>query len=667
MIGGERSHSGRSGTGAWIRRVGCVLLFTMLAWQWMSVVAAGTSRDLMFDGGMNLEVSRSIAEGNGPRRMYDFREVFPPGVQSKEPLVLLGALSFKVFGVGPLQAQLPNLLYFTLATVLVVLVIRRTADLASALMAAVFSLAVPEMSQYAIGGYGEIPTLFFGLASLAVVAWPGTQCSWRRSILAGTFAGLAIATKVVGVFPVAAVGLVLCIRAFIEMRPAFASMFRCAVAFIAGILVPLAMVECWRWFWLGAAGYQEWWAYQITSILFQAGATATEPGVSGLAKALHHFELLAGYLSVSRAWTLGLICSPIVAVGVLYAAASVEWRARCRWWLLGLMLILGLYFPWWLGIVPTEKAWLRYIYIALMSLGMLGGIAVIGHLELAVRERRLGRRVLHAGLAGVVLVGFAPFAARSLQAPIRFGPDNDVLATLFAAKTVTALPANEMVFGFGWYAAPTVQLYVDRGFIDFTDWPVGRLQGETAYFVADRATLVTGVLKPWLDRFPHRKLMRDNIYAQVYEVSFSDPANPFAGRDLSAARSEVTDFSKTPYDLVWGMEPYDPMGGRFTESDSEILLRYDGQALLRMNGYMALPRYYRFPEPLSGRILIGDCPPIPFAFDGTGWQAFSFQLQCKPEVDTNVRVRLLFDNVFALATMYDHQRAMLLGGIGFSD
>jgi hypothetical protein len=108
------------------------------------------------------------------------------------------------------------------------------------------------------------------------------------------------------------------------------------------------------------------------------------------------------------------------------------------------------------------------------------------------------------------------------------------------------------------------------------------------------------------------------------------------------------------------------MGGRFTQSDSEILLRYEGQDGFHMRGYMALPSFFRFPEPLSGRILIGDCPPISFAFDGTGWQDFAFKLECRPPVGTNVRVRLLFDNVFALATMYDHQRALLLSSIGFS-
>jgi hypothetical protein len=660
-----RRHEG-SGRGSPWYYIGCVVLAAVLAWQCLSVFAAGTSRNLMFDGGMNLEVSRSIAEGHGPRRIYDFREVFPPGVQSKEPLVLAGAVSFALFGVGPWQAQLPNMVYFALLVALVVVVVRRVSDLASGLAAAVLALTVPQMTQYALGGYGEIPTLFYGLASLAVVAWPGTRCTPSRALVAGVLAGLALATKVVGIVQVGVVGLVLCVRVLVEMRPLFRPMFRAVLAFVAGMLLPLLMVECWRWFWLGTTGYLEWWDYQLMSILFQVGATATEPVTTDGPKLLRHFDLLAGYLQAGRLWTLALLAMPVIGVGLLFATSPSAWRLRARWLLLGLALLVGVYFPWWLTIVPTEKAWLRYIYMGLMSLGALAGIGLVGHLVLALGKRTYQWRVLHLAMAMSLGIVYAPFVASSLKVPVKFGPDQEVLAVQYAAALVSELPSEALVFGFGWYAAPTIQLYVDRGFLDFTDWPVGRLQGHTAYFVADRASLVTDVLRPWLDRYPYRKLMRDNQFAQVYEVEFSDPSDPFATMDISGVRSEVTDFSNPGYDLVWGMEPYDPMGGRFTQSDSEILLRYEGQDGFHMRGYMALPSFFRFPEPLSGRILIGDCPPISFAFDGTGWQDFAFKLECRPPVGTNVRARLLFDNVFALATMYDHQRALLLSSIGFS-
>jgi hypothetical protein len=158
--------------------------------------------------------------------------------------------------------------------------------------------------------------------------------------------------------------------------------------------------------------------------------------------------------------------------------------------------------------------------------------------------------------------------------------------------------------------------------------------------------------------------MRPNASAQVYALDFAHPVNPFGGMDASKVRSSV-DFAEDNYPLTSGYEPYDPMGGRFIESDSEILLHYDGQSRLDFSAYMALPQYYRLPQPLSGRVLIDGCPGIPFAFDGTGWQQFQLPLECTPPAG-NVRVRLLFDNVFDLPLLYDRQRSMLLRSIGFA-
>jgi hypothetical protein len=183
--------------------------------------------------------------------------------------------------------------------------------------------------------------------------------------------------------------------------------------------------------------------------------------------------------------------------------------------------------------------------------------------------------------------------------------------------------------------------------------------------VADRATLFTNVLQRVLDRYPATLLMRSNPFAQVYAVDFVHPYDPFARMDTRKVASRV-DFAKDAYALTSGYEPYDPMGGRFVESDSEILLRYGGQAGLDFWAYMALPTYYRHAQPLSGRVFVDGCPPIPFAFHGTGWQQFHLDLPCQPASGSNVRVRLLLDNVFDLPLLYDRQRAMLLRSIGFT-
>jgi len=648
-------------------RTACVLLALVLAWQVVGVVAASTASNLLFDGAMNLETSRSIAAGHGPRWLYDTRDLFPPGVQTKEPFVFLGAAVFKLLGVGPWQAQLPNLLFFLSMLALVLLLVRKVAGTAAALAAAVLALATPELTQYALDGYGEIPTMAFGLASLAVVAWPrSTTTHWGRwSLLAGVLAGLATATKVVGIVQVAAVGAVLVLRVMVEAEPRWRSLLRAVSAFIAGVAVPLLLVEAWRWYWLGHDGYMAWWRFQWLGILAQSGATPLQSQSGAGTKIAHHFLLLASQLRRTRFATAALLVLPLVALATAWFATHRQQRSRMRWTLLGLLAIVALYFPWWLGIVPTQKAWLRYLYIGLIALGLLAGIGVAGNIIAAIRAHGPARRTLHAVVAFAVCAVYWPFIAKSVPTRLSFGPNADVQATQYAAGIVSRLPPDALVFGYGWYAAPTVQMYTDRGFADLTDFPIGRAQHHPTYIVADRATLVTNVLQRVLDRYPATLLMRSNPFAQVYAVDFVHPYDPFAQMDTRKVASRV-DFAKDAYPLTSGYEPYDPMGGRFVESDSEILLRYDGQTGLDFWAYMALPTYYRHAQPLSGRVFVDGCPPIPFAFHGTGWQQFHLDLPCQPASGSNVRVRLLLDNVFDLPLLYDRQRAMLLRSIGFT-
>lgn len=649
-----------------LRLVVCLLLACVLAWQILTVIAASSAANLMFDGAMNLGTSRSIADGQGPRWLYDTRDLFPAGVQTKEPFVFVGAAVFKLFGVGPWQAQLPNVLYFLLTAAVMLVLVRKVADTATALAAAVLALSAPLMTQYALDGYGEIPTLFFGLASLAAVAWPGrfVRHVGRWALFAGVLAGLAMATKVIGIVQVAVVGIVLVVRLWVEAEHRARPLLRACAAFAAGVALPLLLVECWRGYWLGADGYREWWRFQWTSILSQSGATPLAAQSGASAKIPHHFALLASQLRRTRLATAALMLLPLLGLALAWHAAPPTQRLRMRWVLLGLLVLVALYFPWWLAIVPTQKAWLRYLYIGLMALALLAGIGAAGNLAAAFGTRSHARRALHAGVAIAICALYWPFVAKSVSTDLAFGPNEDVQASQYAAGLISRLPADAHLFGFGWYAAPTVQLYTDRGFNDLTDFPIGRVVGHPAYLVADRATLVTGVLQRVLDRYPSRPLMRSNPFAQVYAVDFDHPNDPFAAMDTATVASSV-DFAKDAYPLTSGYEPYDPMGGRFVESDSEILLRYDGQPRLDLWAYMALPMYYRGAQPLSGRVVVDGCPPVPFAFQGSGWQQFQLALGCQPATGSNVRVRLLLDNVFDLPQLYDRQRAMLVRSIGF--
>jgi hypothetical protein len=580
----------------------------------------------------------------------------------------MGAAIFKVFGVGHWQAQLPNLLFVFLLAGLVFALFRRTSNTATALVALILVFSLPDFTQYALNGYGEIPTFFFGLSALALVVWPHriTTSLIKISFAAGAMAGLAIATKVVGIVLVGAVALILGLRVLVEAEKRLKSLLVAILAFSAGLLLPLLLIEAWRWFWLGADGYRAWWDFQYTSIMYQSGAAPRNDQPSTLSKVATHFSILIRDINLTSLATIALAVAPLAALALAFPYLRTAQKRNMAWLLAGLALIAALYLSWWLTYVPTEKAWLRYIYIALVSLGLLAAVAITSNIARAFDTPSKWMRTLHASLALAVFLAYAPFVFKSVSTDLKFGPNEEAQASMYAANIIENVDPDRPVFGYGWYAAPTVQLHTKRNLLDLTDWPIGRLTGQPAYLVADRATLITGILNPVLNRYPNRLLMRPNDFAQVYEIDFANPLNPFAAMDSSSATAAV-EFARVDYPLTHGMEPFDPMGGRFIASDAEVLLKYGGQGSLVMSAYMALPHFYLRDEPLRGRILIEGCSPLAFAFEATGWKEFRLPLACKPASGESVRVRILLDNVFNLPLLYDRQRAMLLGSIGFSD
>ena len=654
----------------WERAV--IVMLSMLAvWLFYLMTVAALSQNVHFDGAMNLEVSRSLAEGTGPRRLYDFTDYFPHGVQTKEPYTLLGALIFKLFGVGPFTAQLPSLIYLLMLCIVMLLVVRRLATTATGLLAVILLLSMPRLREFGLNGYGEIPTLTFGLAALGTVCWPGNIDNrlWLRAALAGLFAGLAIATKVVAAILVVAIAMTLIARIFFESKHHWRSLSVAATSYAAFLVFPPLLVELWKWLVLGKASYIEWWQLEWQYIGYQAGIDSELVDHVGIvqsrtAKIANHFMLLTG--QIRRSW---IITGLMFVVPLVYGACVVFLRymaPRSRWLVFGLLLVGGCYLVWWMAITPTEKAYLRRIYIGLVCLGTISAIALDQGVRWILKISTRIRRTLLAAFAACILCMYMPFVYSSLRYSAVPQQSEDVKMTLEAAELVRRMSPDDLVFGYGWYAAPSIALYSGRELIDLLDWPIGRYPGHHAYLLADSSTFVTHTIDRMLERYPHQALLQDNSYAQVYEINFDRPNNPFADTDQSMVTGFLT-FSEKNFGLTYGMESFDKnVGGRWIESDAEVLLKYQGQRNITVKGYMAPPSYYRFGVPLQGRVLIPGCPGKPFAFTGTDWRTFEFSLEdCQLPSNENIRIRLLLDNAFDPRFLHSNQRAMLLSEIGF--
>ena len=435
---------------------------------------------------------------------------------------------------------------------------------------------------------------------------------------------------------------------------------------MGALAFPLALVEAWRWSWLGADGYSQWWKDELAGILYQAGVSkpATVPVAS---KIVTHFGMLTSEIGRSAPATGALFAMPLLFA--TFFIFSRRTPLAPKWWLLGLSAIATCYLVWWMAITPTEKAWLRRIYIGLIALALIGVASFAWAMQAMLdRGAAKGVRIASGAWALLVLALYAPFASRAINVRLTFEQGASVADTVEAARFVSRLGPEVLVFAHGWYAAPTVALHSGRSFVDFTDWPVGDFPGRPAYIVADRASFVTRALDPVLARYPHRPMLKPSIHAQVYQLDLSSPRDPFTQEQRQAALPFV-EFAKTPdYPATFSLQPFDPVGGRWAGSDSEVLLAFDGQPWISLNAYMGPQEFFRKREPVGGKILVEGCRPQSFKFRGTGWEQFRMPLtSCQPTDAAARRVRLLLNNTMDLPLVYDHQRALLVGSIGFVD
>ncbi len=110
------------GVGRW---VAVILVIAATALGIARLAAWTANYEVSFDGAMNLEVARSLAEGNGYRRLYADRSGFSHEIQSRAPYILPAAAIIKAFGVGVWQAQLANFLYVIALLVVVFVLVQR--------------------------------------------------------------------------------------------------------------------------------------------------------------------------------------------------------------------------------------------------------------------------------------------------------------------------------------------------------------------------------------------------------------------------------------------------------------------------------------------------------------------------------------------------------------
>lgn len=643
-----------------------LILAVLIAWLGLQWLGAAVSGNVHFDGAMNLEVARSLAAGEGPRRLYDGRELFPYEIQTKEPYVVLAAGIYSIAGIGPFQSQIPNLIFLLFACAVVATFIRRQLGVPAGSVAVVALLAAPAGVALGLHGLGELPAFAFALASLAIAARgnmrPRISSFLTWSMASGVFAGLALATKTVAAIMFAACAIVVAFNALASADPTarhrMVALATAIVGFTLGGLLPLVLVESWKLLSLGLEAYSAWWHTELLSIGYQAGIS-DQQDAAGLGKALKHFGILAGALSMNGPM---LALALIAGFGSATVAACQSSTPRpIRMFLFGLLLIVVIYFLWWLFLTPTEKAWLRRIFIGLTALSMAGGIACF-----ALFPNNHGspstRPAWMYALAGAALLPLLGFVWQASASRPSFAPDAELRRTIELARAVGALPHDALIVAYGWYSAPAVALYSGRQFIDYTDWPVSRMVDSPAYLITDRYNEIVGADEALMARYVTTEVGTVRPDGQLFAIDFASLLPDGWPRQVV--------FMDTPAQAeAAGVEAFDPtLDGHWVESDSLFWLPADRPAsVFSMEAYMPPQDFYRLPEPQSGTLYIEGCEPLEFAFGGEGWETFRWELSCTPTAEpaSPRMVRLLLSNTFDMPKTHDRQRALVIKTMRF--
>jgi len=627
----------------------CAIAATRLV-QW------GWTQQVSFDGAMNLEAARSLAEGHGYRRMYADHEAFSHAVQTRAPYILPAAAVFALFGVGVWQAQLVNLIYLFALAAIAFFIVRRWTSTPWAALAATVLLCTPQIEEVGLNGYGEVPALAWWLAALPMLYRHGDErpASLGRCLLAGLLIGVAILTKTVLLIGLVAVLPVLALERRRQQRGTWFVLAGIA-ALLVGSALPAAVHEACRAIAVADfASWRHWLREELLAVHQQAGVRSGFTDTLSLTrKVATHFNVLVEGMGGAPA---ALLVWFGLTVAVL-AAALRRAMPGVRPLLLTLALFASVYFLWWLGITPTQKAWYRRIFDGVVVLQLLL-VLCCGLLWKARRGARTTVSAIAVMLSLQAVFAFASFKAENWPTA------RSATALTEDLELLAALPADATLYGIGWYSVPTKALYSGRHIEDLhAHAPAFLATQPPSYLLLDPSMQVANVGDHWLKRYPSREVGASSDL-RVIELDTSKVLDPFASTAVDAAslRSYI-EFKNDEYPYTFGFYDREGDGWRWARADAEVLLRYSGQRTFKLDMYMPEPSLYESGSPLGIGVWLGECRLGEIRQDQAFVMRWWLPLANCPLQDGAVRVRLVSDNFLRSKT--DSQLSLIVRGLGF--
>jgi len=435
-------------------------LFAAIGWLLSYFIGIAFVSYPDFDGALNLNVARSLLEGNGYRNFYDEWVPFFP--ETNAPFIFPAAGALALFGISPIGTQLVNLLYVFIFAVLVFLLVARLSNRLAGLIAVFVVLQAPGLHAYGMNGYGEVAALSFMLAACLVLCRALDSNERELVIIGGALLALSYLTKTVSLIWIPPV--VIC---FLAATPRSRRRSD-ATHLVLSIALPVIAWELYRLASLhGFDQYAHWWRVKLAEILDRAGPSTRLQDTSGWAnKAQMHAKLLEAWMGFpARWWT---IAYPVLLASAAFPVMRI-WRkdAAGRFVFASLFLTSILYFVWWILLTPTQEAWLRRI---------MNGIIVAEILTILLIYRLAQVRTLVAVSSMIALGTALAFTVAHNQLLWNRPDDRSQTASNRAFfEQVSALPSASELYAAAWYQSPVTALVTGRKFFDFTRHSSGEM------------------------------------------------------------------------------------------------------------------------------------------------------------------------------------------------
>lgn len=458
-----------------------------------------------FDGALNLNVSRSLAEGKGYGSYYNGYKLFPIETQTNSPYVFPAAIAYYVSGISAFTSQIVSLIYMMIFSLGLYAVFRKLMTVTGAMLVVMLSLQTPGIAEFGMSGYGEIPAISYFLLSLIALYSSLEKDKSLHAFIGGILLGLSFLTKTVALLWIAPT--ILFFSAIVIFSRKKNSLILCICS---GFIFPISCFELYRMTSLGSIGtYWKWWMDQFIEIASQSGVRSKLKDTAGLfTKAVTHAGLLAQQTNIKRPFLLLLwiIPAPVILNELYRMLRSKDIKS---FFVLGSLAGISLaYIIWWLFITPTEQAWLRRILDGLVLqhvLAIYTAYILIKKLWSEFKDRNEGRsnsiqkKLKYSALFASLILIFTAAGFLSINGQVLTRspkPSQGAIEESAIADIIRQLPSNAKIFGAGWWQAPVVALFSGRDIDNIETWDKKALSElPEKYLIFDGYALTLGSKK----------------------------------------------------------------------------------------------------------------------------------------------------------------------------